>query len=91
MRNSRRSKHIARVVETRNVYKMLVETPEGKRPLRRPRRRQEDNIKNRSYGNRCGRFYWISVAEYTDPWQTLAKTVMNLESIRDGECLDRLL
>jgi hypothetical protein len=31
--------------ERRNMYRVLVETPEGKRPLGRPRRRWEDNIK----------------------------------------------
>jgi hypothetical protein len=31
--------------EKRNVYRILVGTPEGKRPLGRPRRRYEDNIK----------------------------------------------
>jgi hypothetical protein len=31
--------------EKRNAYRILVETPEGNRPLERPRRRWEDNIK----------------------------------------------
>jgi hypothetical protein len=33
------------MVEGRGVYRVLVERPEGKRPLERPRRRWEDNIK----------------------------------------------
>jgi hypothetical protein len=37
--------HVARVRERRCVYKVLVGKPEGKRPLGRPRRRWEDNIK----------------------------------------------
>ncbi|KAJ4437065.1 hypothetical protein ANN_17200 [Periplaneta americana] len=37
--------HVARMGESRNAYRVLVERPEGKRPLRRPRRRWEDNIK----------------------------------------------
>ncbi|KAJ4432824.1 hypothetical protein ANN_21463 [Periplaneta americana] len=37
--------HVARTGETRNVYKMLVGRPEGKRPFGRPRCRKEDNIK----------------------------------------------
>ena len=37
--------HVARMGEGRGVYRVLVGKPEGKRPLGRPRRRWEDNIK----------------------------------------------
>jgi len=37
--------HVARMVERRGVYMVLVGKPEGKRPLGRPRHRWEDNIK----------------------------------------------
>ncbi|KAJ4427803.1 hypothetical protein ANN_25456, partial [Periplaneta americana] len=37
--------HVARMGESRNTYRVLVGRPEGKRPLGRPRRRWEDNIK----------------------------------------------
>jgi len=37
--------HVARIKERRGLYRVLVENPEGKRPLGRPRRRWEDNIK----------------------------------------------
>jgi hypothetical protein len=37
--------HVARMVETRNAYRMLVGKPEEKRPLGRPRRRWVDSIK----------------------------------------------
>jgi len=37
--------HVARMGERRGVYSILVGKPEGKRPLGRPRRRWEDNIK----------------------------------------------
>jgi len=37
--------HVARVGERRGAYRVLVRKPEGKRPLRRPRHRWEDNIK----------------------------------------------
>ena len=36
---------MARMEERRGVHRVLVEKPEGKRPLGRPRRRWEDNIK----------------------------------------------
>jgi hypothetical protein len=48
MIKSRRMKwvrHVARMKEKRNVYRILVGKPEGKRPLGRPRRRWLDNIK----------------------------------------------
>jgi hypothetical protein len=47
MTNSRRrwAGHVARIGEKRDAYKILVGKPEGKRPLGRPRRRWEDNIK----------------------------------------------
>jgi hypothetical protein len=37
--------HVAHIGEGRNVYRVLVGKPEGKRPLERPRRRWEDAIK----------------------------------------------
>jgi hypothetical protein len=37
--------HVARMGEKRNAYRLLVEKPEGKRPLGRPRRRSVDNIR----------------------------------------------
>jgi hypothetical protein len=37
--------HVARKGEKKNVYRLLVGKPEGKRPLGRPRRRRIDNIK----------------------------------------------
>jgi hypothetical protein len=48
MSNSRRMRwagHIARMEEKKNVYRILVGKPEGKRPLGKPRRSLEDNIK----------------------------------------------
>jgi hypothetical protein len=44
-RRMRWAGHVARIGEKRNVYRLLVEEPEGKRPLGRPRRRWIDNIK----------------------------------------------
>jgi hypothetical protein len=39
------AEHVAAMGEERGVYRVLVGRPEGKRPLRRPRRKWEDNIK----------------------------------------------
>ena len=44
-RRMRWAEHVARMGERRGVYRVLVRKPEGKRPLGRPRRRWEDNIK----------------------------------------------
>jgi hypothetical protein len=44
-RRMRWAVHVARIGEKRNAYRILVEKPEGKRPLGRPRRRWVDNIK----------------------------------------------
>jgi hypothetical protein len=48
--------HVARMGEGRNVYRVLVGKPEGKRPLERPRRRPDDGIKMdlRRMGWGCG-------------------------------------
>ena len=44
-RRMRWTGHVARMREVRGVHRVLVGKPEGKRPLGRPRRRLEDNIK----------------------------------------------
>jgi hypothetical protein len=44
-RRMRWAGHVARMGDKRNVYRLLVGKPEGKRPLRRPRRRWMYNIK----------------------------------------------
>ena len=44
-RRLRWARHVARMEQSRNAYRVLVGKPEGKRPLGRPRRRWEDNIK----------------------------------------------
>jgi hypothetical protein len=44
-RSMRWAGHVARMGEERNVYRILMGKPEGKRPLGRPRRRWEDGIR----------------------------------------------
>ena len=62
----------------RGVYRVLVGKPEGKRPLGRPRRRWEDNIKLdfQELGGGCGD--WMELAQDRDRWWALVSTVMNL-------------
>ena len=68
---------MTRMVEGRGVQKVLVEKPEGKRPLGRPRRRWEDNIKMdlQEVGRSCGDR--MELAQDRDRWRALVSTVMN--------------
>jgi len=52
--------------ERRGVYRVLVGKPEGKRPLRKPRRRWEDNINMDLQEVGCGRMNWIYLAQDRD-------------------------
>jgi hypothetical protein len=58
--------HIARMEEGRGVYRGLVGKPEGKRPLRRPRCRWEENIKMDLQEVGCGVMDWIELAQDRD-------------------------
>ena len=70
--------HVVRMGEGRGVHRVLVEKPEGKRPLGRPRRRWEDNVKMTllEVGGGCGD--WMELAQDRDRWRALVSTVMNL-------------
>ena len=52
--------------------------PEGKRPLGRPWRRWEDNIKIDSQGRGCESRDWIELAQDSERWRALVDAVMNL-------------
>jgi hypothetical protein len=65
------------MVEDRGVYKVLVEKPEGKRPLVRPRRRWEDNIKMDLQEVGGGHGDWMELAQDKDRWRALVGTVRN--------------
>jgi hypothetical protein len=78
---SRRMKwagHVARMGERRGAYRVLVGKPEGRRPLRRPRRRWEDNIKTDLREVGCGCVDWIGQAQDRDRCWALVSAVMNL-------------
>jgi hypothetical protein len=62
----------------RDAYNILVGRPEGRRPLGRPRRRWEDNIKMDLWEIGFGVMDWIDLAQDRDRWRALVNTVMNL-------------
>ena len=70
--------HIASTGKSRGVYRVLMGKPEGKRPLGRPRRRCEDNIKMDHQEVGCGGMEWIGVAQDRDRWRALLNAVMKL-------------
>jgi hypothetical protein len=63
--------HVARMLEKKNAYRLLVGKPEGKRPLRRPRCRWVDNIKMGFGEIGSGRRDWIGLAQDRDKWRAL--------------------
>jgi hypothetical protein len=62
----------------RGVYRVLVERPDGKRPLGRPRRRWEDHIKLDLREIRTDGANWIRLAQDRVRWRPFVNTVMNL-------------
>jgi hypothetical protein len=52
--------------ERRGVHRALVGKPEGRRPLGKPRRKWEDNIKEGLQEVGCGGMYWIELAQDRD-------------------------
>ncbi|KAJ4431782.1 hypothetical protein ANN_20387 [Periplaneta americana] len=70
--------HVARKGESRNAYRVLVRRREGKRPLGRPRRIWEDNIKmdlrEVGYDGRD----WVNLAQDRDQWRAYVRAAVNL-------------
>jgi hypothetical protein len=77
-RRMRWAGRVARMGEGRNMYRVLVGKPEGKRPLERPRRRWEDGIKMDLREIGWGGVEWIYLAQDRDVWRAVMNAVMNL-------------
>jgi len=77
-RRMRWAGHVARMDEEREVYRVLVGKPEGRRPPGRPRRRWVDNIRMDLQEVECGYLDCIGLAQGRDGWRTLLSAVMNL-------------
>jgi hypothetical protein len=71
--------HMAQMGEKRNMYRLLVGKPEGKRPLGRPRHRWMDNIKMGLLEMVLGVVYWIGLTQDKYRWGALVNAVMNLQ------------
>jgi hypothetical protein len=70
--------HVTHMGEGRGVYRVLSGSPEGKRPLGRPRRKWEDNIKMDLREIGIDGTNWIQLAQNRNRWQAFVNTVMNL-------------
>jgi len=64
--------HVACIGERKGVYRVLVGKPEGERPLGRPKRRWENNIKRSEMG--WGGLDWIDPAQDRNRWRALVNT-----------------
>jgi hypothetical protein len=81
--------HVARMGEKRNVYKILVGKPEGKRPLGRARHRWVDNIKMDLREIGWDGMDWIDLVQDRHQRRALMNTVVSLRvSIKCWEVLE---
>jgi ribosome biogenesis protein Nip4 len=69
---------VARIGEVRGAYNILVGRPEGRRPLGRPKRWWENNIKMDLRDIGFGDVHWTHLAQVRDRWRALVNTVMSL-------------
>jgi hypothetical protein len=73
------AEHVALMNEERNVYRLLVGKPEGRRQLERPRHRWEDNIRMDLREVRWVDVDWIGLAQDRNRWRALLNLVLNVQ------------
>ena len=71
----------AEYVASKSAYRILVEKPEGKRPLGRPRRREEDDIKIDLREVICDAGVWVDLAQDRVQWRTYLSTITKFRVI----------
>jgi hypothetical protein len=81
--------YVARMGEDRNVYKVLLGKPEGKRPLVVSRRRWKYGIRMDLREIGWGSVEWIQLAQDRDQWRAVVNTIMNLHASRTVEVATR--
>ena len=69
--------HVARMEESRSVFKILTGKPTGKRPLGRSKRRWEDNIRMNLEERGINAGNWVDSAQDRDYWRGLVNAVLN--------------
>jgi hypothetical protein len=77
-RRIRWARHVARIGEKMNAYRLLVRKSEGKSPLGMPRRSCVDNIGKDLVEAGWGDVDWIGLAQDRDRWRALVNSVLNL-------------
>ena len=70
--------HVARMEEGRSAFKIVTDKPAGKRPLGRPRRRWEDNIRMDIVEMGINAGNWVDLAQDRNYWRALVNAALNL-------------
>ena len=70
--------HVARMGEGRSAFNILTGKPTGKRPIGRPRRRWEDNIRMDLKEICINTRNWVDLAQDRDYWRALLNATLNL-------------
>ena len=77
-RRPRWAGHVARMEESRSAFKILTGKPTGKRPLGRPKRRWEDNIRMNCEEISINAGNWVDSAQDRDYWRAFVNAALYL-------------